>query len=322
MFSTILKIVPKLDQATLRKMEQTLTSRFKKVAKSFGKGIANIFKGGGLAGVLLGLIDKILNPLQETKEAIDRMLNSSDDLATNAQQFNTSTGKLTKLVQLAKATGLDQDNLFQLLSKFQGAVAEASADPNAPSAVRNFMGEDTAEEFFNFIQSLQKMEKNQQRLVQENVFGEKQVLKMADFLQQDFPKLLAATGLDKIQAAKLGASIDKMAGLKDLEDILSVRRETQDFQTKGSMINESMIRQRDASARLELEKENSRIKSYNDLATISDTTTKIFGLIETGVAMIGKFIGFITPAVNSVVESLQKFAKSPLVRGFFKGKDD
>jgi hypothetical protein len=323
MFSEILKIIPRLESKDLQSMERALSTRFTKVAKGFGKGIMNVFKGGGIAGIALGLIDKVLNPLKETQEAIDRALSSSDDIATNANQFNTTTGKLFKLVQLAKATGLDQGNLFTLITKFQTAVAEAKANPAVQTAVSNFTDTpDTIEGFFEFIQAVQRMEKSQQVLVQQQVFGEKQILKMADFLQQDFGKLYSAIGLDKVTSAKLTTSVEKLAGLNDLQDILASRREVGDVAAKSGLINESMIRARDKSERIALEKENKRIASYEDLAAISDTTAKIMTMVETGIGLLGKLINTITPSVNRIIDYLDKFSKASIFRGLFKfGKD-
>lgn len=327
MFSEILKITPQIDPKDLAKMERTLQSRFTKIAKNFGKGITNVFKAGGIAGIALALIDKVLNPLKEVQEAIDRTLKSSDDIATNAAQFNTSTGKLFKLIQLAKATGLDQDNLFMLITKFQTAVAQAQANPadGSVSSVRNFTNDkDTAESFFDFIQSLQKMDKNTQLLVQQQIFGEKQILKMADFLQTDFTKKFSEVGLDKISTTKLTGSIEKLAGLNDLADVLQARRETQDIIAKSGVINESMIRSRDQSERLNLQKENARIKSYNDLAAISDSVTKIMGLVENGLGLLGNLINKLTPFVDKMTAAVDRWMKSPMVRGIkslFGGED-
>ena len=327
MFKEILKIIPKLDAADLQAMERALQSRFTKIAKGFGKGLTNVFKGAGIAGIALGLVDKLLNPLKEVQEAIDRMLHSSDDIATNAKQFNTTSGKLFKLVQLAKATGLDQDNLNMLLNKYQTAVAEAQADPNKPSAVRNFVGQkDTAEGFFLFIQSLQKMDKNQQLLVQQSVFGEKQILKMADFLQSDFAKLYKDVGLDKITSEKLSGSIEKLAGLNDLQDVLTARRNTGDVVKKSGIINEGMIRSRDAGEQLILQRENERIKGYQNLQNLSQTVDKLMLKIDQMVVIIGKYIPMVSEKVIAIAEYLEGLTKaimkSPILRRFLpQGKD-
>lgn len=321
MFSEILKIIPKLETKDLAQMERTLNSRFARVAKTFAKGIGNALKGGGIAGIALGLIDKLLNPLKETQEAMDRILKSSDDIVTNAKQFNTSSGRLFKLVQLAKSTGLDQDNLFTLITKFQTAVAEAKQDPKKVTSVRNFTdNKDTAEGFFEFIQALQRMEKSQQLLVQQEVFGEKQILKMADFLQTDFgsqTKLIGAKAGDSYSS-----SLEKLGGLNDLQDALTAKRELNDTVKKAGIMNEGMIRSRDRAEQILLDQENARIRSYQNLQAISDTTTKIMGLIEQGLNQLGKFINFLTPAVNKLVDAIGKLSTSRIFRGIFGGGDN
>lgn len=318
MLTDILKIIPKMDSSDLKKLEDQLQSRFTKISKKFGKGLMDVLKGGGIAGLALGLIDKLLNPLQQVQESIDRMLKTSDDLATQANQFNTSSGKLFKLVQIGKSAGLDQEGLFTLITKFQTAVAQAKADPNdqSVSAVRNFTNEkDTALNFFNFIQQLQKMDRNSQLLIQQQVFGEKQIGKMSEFLNLDFAKQFRATGLDKQSSETFTKSIDKMAKLSDLADILKVKNENKDIIDKSRVINESMIKQRAKSDALALEKENLQIKSYNDLAAISDTVSKIMLIVEQGVGLIGKLINMVTPFINKATDFLQKFLKSPFMRG-------
>ena len=318
-----------MDSSDLKKLEDQLQGRFTKISKKFGKGLMDVLKGGGIAGLALGLIDKLLNPLQAVQESIDRMLKTSDDLATQANQFNTSSGKLFKLVQIGKSAGLDKEGLFTLITKFQTAVAQAKADPNdqSVSAVRNFTNEkDTALNFFNFIQSLQKLDRNQQLLVQQQVFGEKQIGKMSEFLNLDFAKQFRATGLDKQSSETFTKSIDKMAKLSDLADILKVKNENKDIIDKSRVINESMIKQRAKSDALALEKENLQIKSYNDLAAISDTVSKIMLIVEQGVGLIGKLINMVTPFINQATDFMQKFLKSPLMRGvrglFGGGKDE
>lgn len=327
MFSEILKIIPKIDNKDLQAMQNQLQTRFAKVAKGFGKGLVSAFKGGGIAGAALGLIDKLLNPLQEVQESIDRTLKTSDDLATNAEQFNTTTSKLYKLTALAKSQGLDNDNLFMLITKFQTAVAQSKANPNdnSVSSVREFGGEDTADEFFSFITSLQKMDKNTQLLIQQQVFGEKQILKMAEFLQSDFPQLFKDTQLDKIDDNKFNAVVRKGADLEGLDQQLAVARDTKRIFQNGGAINESMIRAKDKSERIAMEKEAQRIKSYTDLAALSDTTTQIMTLVDKGVGMLGSFIPTITKSIDSLVAAVSKIMNSGFIRGvkgFLGGKDD
>lgn len=318
MFSEILKIVPKMEDKDLKAMQNALQTRFTKLTKSFGKGLVSAIKGGGIAGIALGLIDKLLNPLKEVQEAIERTLATSDDLSTNAKQFNTSSGKLFKLVTLAKASGLDESNLYTLITKFQTAVAQAKANPNDPSvsAVRNFTGNsDTSEAFFGFIKQLQKMDANSRVLIQQQIFGEKQILKMADFLMQDFGSLAKQSGVTGVSSSKLTRSIEKLGSMNDLKDTLAARRGLGDIQAKAGVINTDMIKNMDKSAQIELERENQKIKGYNDLAALSQTTATILFKIEEGVMLFGKFVSWIMPTMNNGIRLFERMLKAPMFRG-------
>lgn len=317
MYSEIMKLIPTLDMASLKKMQQTLQTRFTKIAKGFGNGLKNIFKGGGWLGLALSAIDKILNPLKETTEAIERTLKNSADIVTNAQQFGTTAGRLYKLQQLASSKGIDQDALYTLISKFQASVAEANADPTAPSAVRQFAREtDMAAGFFEFIQAVQRMDKNQQILVQQSVFGEKQILKMASFLQTDFGARVKELGLG--DGDRYTPGLQKLDRLDDLSQVLAVRTQIADDQAKAGIINESMVRARDRAAAEELKRQNMQIRNFESLNAISQTTTKIMTLVDQGVGLLGDFIKTVTPFMNRIANSLEAFGKSPAMRGIFK----
>lgn len=313
MFKEILYIMPKLSSQALNEMDRALSGRFGKIAKKFGKGLLASLTGGGIAGLALGFIDKILNPLKETQEAIDRVLKQGDDVVTNAKQFGTTAGKLFRLQKIAQSTGLEEGSLNMLLEKFQTAVAEATADPTKATSVRQFVGsKDMAEAFFEFIQSLQKMTKEQQILVQQEVFGEKQILKMADFLQTDFAK--QAKILGGPSSEQLTPSIEKLGDLNDLKDALQARRELSDVITKSKTINEGMVRSADERARLDLEKENKQIKSYQDLAAISNASNELLNLGKEALLGVTSLVVKVTDLSNNV----RKLTDSKAVRGMMK----
>ncbi len=281
MFKEILQIIPKLAPTDLNNMERTLTRRFANVAKKFGKGLGASLLGGGLAGAALGILDKILNPLKEVQETIDNMLRRSDDIATNAKQFGTTSGKLARLQALAQSTGVDQGNLDMLITKFSTAVAEARQDKTKPSAVRAFANDtDMAESFFNFIQSLQRVQKTDPKkalLIQQEIFGEKQILKIADFLQTDFKKQLGLLGGPS--AEKLTPAIEKAADLNDLKDRLAATQSLNDLVRKSALINEGMIREQAAAAKRNQDAEDMKIQSYQSLAAISKTSDTILNTV-------------------------------------------
>lgn len=320
MFKEILKILPRLDNSDMNKMDRQLSQRFTKIAKKFGKGLGSALAGGGLLGLAVGVIEKILNPLKETQEAMDRIMKQGDDVVTNAKQFGTTAGKLFKLQQLAASTGLDADALYMLINKFQNTVAEAQADPKKQTSVRAFVGQkDTAESFFTFIQSLQKLQSkdpNKALLVQQEVFGEKQILKMADFLGTDFAKQLK---LIRAQPAEnYTPGLEKIGELNDLTDALTARRTLTDTMTKSRLMNKGMVYSRDQQLKVELDRENQKIASYKSLAAIALGSDKIIGLIEKGLLALTD-LGAKVTNMEGVVSKIPTWRG---IKGMFSGKGE
>lgn len=311
MFREILKLIPRIDNSDLNKMERTLTRRFAKIAKGFGKGVVGALAGGGLAGIGLSFLDKILNPLKDVQEAIDRSLKRGDDIVTNARQFGTTPARLAKLQAIGQSTGLDPESLSMLLTKFQTAVAEAQQDPKKVTSVRNFANEkDIAGAFLEFVRELQKLPTEKQVLVQQEVFGEKQILKMADFLQADFDKLIAE--IKAPPAEVLNRALNKLGDVNDRQDMLKATQELNDLVAKANRIQADFVDQRIKGEQVDLDRENRRIESYKSLASISETSSRILQIVEGGALKVGDLLTKVTNLSGNV----EKFINAS--QSFFK----
>ncbi len=317
MFKEILWVDPQISNSDLSKMERNLNNRFGRVAKKFGKGMVNVLKGGGIAGAAISIVDKILNPLQETQESIDKFLKEADDLETNAKLFDTTAGKLFKLTRIAEATGLDQDGLAMLLNKFASAVTDAKADPKKDSAVRSFVGQtDMVEAFFEFIQRMQKNTPLERIAIQKDVFGEKQTLKAADFLGTPMSEILSQLKLRP--TAEYDAMIANVGPNADLADLLKSQRTADDFSQKSGIGWEAIVRKRDELERDMISKENQRIQSYQDLANIQSVANKVLFFVEQGYTLLAKGV----TKIGEIVEAFNKVSSNPLMRGILRGGKD
>lgn len=313
MFKEILQIVPQLSSSDLNNMEQSLGKRFGNIAKKFGKGLLGAIAGGGIAGLALGLVDKLLNPLKEVQEAIDKTLNRGSDLAVQAKQFNTTAGELAKLQAFGQAKGIDPESLNHLIEKFQSAVSEAVADPTKQTSVRKFVGEkDTAQAFFDFIQGLQKLDKNKQIQVQQEVFGEKQILRMSEFLNADFGKL--NDKFKGISTDRITKDVAKVDNLDELNKTLGAVRGLKDFNDKAEKMNANMIILRNDQEKRKLEIENKQIGSYESLANIEAASTEILDTIKSGILTLTNLL----VKVTNLAENVKKVTSSPMVRGIKK----
>lgn len=300
MFSEVLKIIPKLDSGDLNKMERQLSSRFTKVAKGFGKGLAAVFKGGAFLSLATAVIAKLLSPLKEVQASIEKSLADSDTIVTNAQQFNTTPANLAKLQAFGASTGLSAQDLNMMLSKFQNTVAEAQADPTKRTAVRQFTGKDTAQEFFSFIQSLRKLDTSKQVLAQQEVFGEKQILKMSDFLNSDFSGF--AKKIAGISDKSVNAALLKQTALNDYKDSSTAAREYSDIVTKGRVINKGTVASIEASKQRQLDVENGRIKSFQDINAMNESMAKMAEQLEKIARDVFTQLPIIVTGMNKAIE--------------------
>lgn len=333
MLSEVLKIIPKLDDKELNAMEKQLGSRFSKIAKGFGKGL----KAASVLALGAAVLDKLINPLQEVKAAIDRTLGKADDVVTNAKQFNTSTENLLKIRALGNVRGVSNENIDQLLTKFQGAVAQAKLNPNDPanSSVKNYINEkDTGLAFYNFITQLQKMDKNQQVQVQQQVFGQKQVLKMAELLQDTGFKE-SAQSLQKVDFAKVAAATEKLATLNDKADADKTVRELNDLIGKAAVIGKGTVANVNKAAINDLNRENGRIGRSGAMFTAEENLAKIQDNLEVLLNELVTKIPVLFDGLNTVVDLLRKsvegwkmifdlLSKSTIVKGikgWFGSKD-
>lgn len=355
MLSEIMKIKPQIDSAALANMVRTMNQRFADVAKKFSAGLVNATKkfgggmkaaltGGGIVGLLGGLADRFLNPLQETTETLKRVLSEGDDLSTFAKQFETTSGRLLKLQALAGSSGLDPESLRMLLTKFQVALAEQrqlQADTTKTEAekrgpLQEFTGiKDTAEAFFQFIQALQKVDKDTQVLLQSQIFGEKLIGRQSEFLQTDFGQRLQQLNLPGTDA--LSTSIENIAGIEEIDAIKRAQRQVNDILKKGTLVNAGMVNAVGRSEQQQLDQENIRLAGFESMRKAADATNEIKNKLEsiylevlkgvpvvvTWMQKVGDGIDWIRNTVEgwNIGENLRKIADSPIIRGvkgFFK----
>lgn len=344
MFSEILKIIPKLDNGDLAKMESSLTSRFGRISKKFGKGLIASLTGGGIAGIALGFIDKLLNPLKEVQDAIDKSLKHSDDIVTNAERFGTTAGKLFKLQQVGVATGLPEETLNMMLEKFQNSIAMAIADPSAVTAVRQFVPkpvldkegqpkvdpttgrqilekQDTAETFFKFIQAMSKLPTEQRALVEQEIFGERLILKAADFVNSAKDGFAQQLRIMKAAPAETYTpGLNKLGSMNDLADALTAQRNMKDMLTKSELISGDMILQRNRQEQANLDRENAKLTrdGYQALVQMDVKVTKMMSFIEQGYLELLKVVNKAT----NFEQILQGMGGSRVFRLFTPGKGD
>jgi hypothetical protein len=317
-FKEILKVIPRIENSDLSRMETTLNQRFTRVAKTFGKGLKSVLMGGGVIAGITFLVDKLLNPLKDVSESIEKALSKGDDLVTFSKQFNTTPGNLARLQAFGRSTGLEPEGVRLILGKFQAAVAQASVS-DKPTAVSAFVGKtDTAEAFFEFVQAMQKLDPDQRSLVQQEVFGEKQILKTSEFLGANFKELSNLLQVDtetlSIAANRLGANEDKIS-------VLRAQRELNDIITKGSLIGKPTINSINQSENFQLNRENERLAQVENLKRLSLMQDRVAAMIEDFYLKGGvKGLFLMIEKINSLVDMFSKSSFSQDVNTIKKSR--
>jgi hypothetical protein len=161
------------------------------------------------------------------------------------------------------------------------------------------------------------MDKNKQVVVQQEVFGEKQILKMASFLQADFKEL------DKffagVKTGDLTTAAQKTGDLNDLADTLDAVRGLKDLVKKSQIVNKEMVLSKDKQEKQALEKENAQIRSYENLAAISIASNEILLTIKDAALNL---TGMLVKLTN-LTDNVKKITHSRVMRGILGfGKDD
>lgn len=321
MFKEVLRVQPEIEGSDLSKMENALQGRFNRIAKKFGGGLLSVLKGASLLGAVSFIADKLLNPLKEVQEAIDRSLHTADDIQDQAERFNTTAGELAKLQAFGKSKGLQAEEVNNLLGKFQTAVAEATADPTKNHSVKNFVGnKDTGQAFLTFIQNLSQLAKNNPNeaiRVQQEVFGEKQIGKSANFLQSDFDALNKKFETLGLTTEALNAAVKKGADLNQIVQSGAATRGLQDIVTKSGLITEDTINSLEKQKDIALERENAKLAQAEGLIKLQTTADGFIALIESkGLPLIGNLIS----KIEEVASTLAAIGRSRLVRGIVGGK--
>ena len=322
MFKEILRVQPDIEGSDLNKMENALGARFNRVAKRFGGGLLSVLKGGGILGAVTVIADKLLNPLKEVQEAIDKSLHTADDIQDQAERFNTTAGELAKLQAFGKSKGLQAEEVNNLIGKFQTAIAEATADPTKNHSVKNFIGnKDTGQAFLTFIQNLSQLAKNNPNeaiRVQQEVFGEKQIGKASNFFQADFEGLNKKFESLGLTTEKLNEATKKTADLNQIVQSAGATRDLQDVVTKSGLITADVVTSLEKQKDIALERENAKLAQAEGLIKLQTTADGALALLESkALPAIGQLIG----KIQEVASTLGAIANSRLVKGLVgKGK--
>lgn len=136
MFTEVLRIKPVLDESAGKQMESSLSNRFLRVTKLFRTGLKAAITGSAL-GLGVGLLNKLLNPIEELENKIKTLLDQGTELTDLAEKFGATPGELKQLEAVAKSFNVSPDKFKEVLLKFTEAADKAQEELKNPLQVRS-----------------------------------------------------------------------------------------------------------------------------------------------------------------------------------------
>lgn len=348
MFTEIVKLTPNLDRSAMNKMFKTLNQRFSDTAKRFGQGIKMAMKLAPFMAIAGAILSKILNPLQKAEEIIDKILGKAGDVTDTAEELGSDPGTFMRMEAAAAAKGVDAATFRMLLGKFQSdlaqerlnekseteAKARGETPKTGPGLLREFTEiEDTSVAFFEFIQSMQRLDKDMQTIVQNTIFGERVRGRAAAFFnEKDFAKLFARLPTSEV----LSGATKRLDDIGDVRDLDTVVRETEDYVRKSKLIQVGMVKDMDTALRQENKSEDETLIRYDSLKStsiaiqelthkfdkfttelISDTAPMLLKAIESLTAVVTELMPYLSAikewtvgAFDSTIEAIANFSVS------------
>lgn len=323
MWREVLRIFPRLDAATTRLMENTLSRRFMRVARRFGQGLKQVVSGT-ILGMSVAILARLLNPLKEIEDRIKGLLGQGSDARELADRFNTSAGTIRRIHAVGQSLGVNPERLNDMMSRYAEAIETAReelADPNKEKSestriLRQFVDEkDLAEGFFTFLQSLRAQGETQgldtRRKTERAIFGSAQYGASRRLIEADFENEFRRAGIPG--AERLDKALNKLANLQDLENRHAAGRGVRELIGGAANVNEKMINDMARAEEMRIERENKQLSAFDDLKKASNGIQELMN----GMNEIMKLL---TRGLGMLGELLKKLSESRLLK-FFGGGD-
>ena len=317
MFTEILKIKPKLDNASAKQAENSLSKRFGRVSKKFGAGLKGAIKGN-LLFMSLGMIAGMLNPLKDVEERFKALMGQGNDLQESADMAGTTPAKMQVLRDTAFIRGnITPDKLDGMIASFTNAVEKArdeqtlinkSGDKNAKlseesSYVKDWLDStDMAEAFSEFTQSLKSLTDTSgmdnlsdgtglalRNKVETSVLGEKQKGSAKKFIETDFSefyKAVAPKDTEVINRATKNITEQSM-----LDRVLETQRRNNDYIDMSGQLNNSRVTDMSSRATLEDKKIQDQARAYETLSKMASGLEEITSIVRSVMELMAKGFG-------------------------------
>lgn len=188
-------VEPKITNSAKNKMKRDIEKPFEQMNKSFG-GIKAFFAGAAIAAGVAAITRVVGNIRESFKDGADTLLQVVDRLDKvndRAGFYGANTAQLGQVERLAGIKGLNQDQFYMVLDRFQEAILTARKDN--PNSVSQF-STDTLTAFRQWQSGLSNMTDIAARNAEiTRVLGMRIAGNASDFLTSDLGSLSKQLGV-------------------------------------------------------------------------------------------------------------------------------
>lgn len=312
MWSETLLIKPRLEPGGAKQMERSLSSRFANVSKRFGLTFKNLMKGAFL-GVSLGILNKLLNPIEALEERMKKLLSQGTELRDLADRFGTDPASLVALQSSAQSLGVEPEQFREILTKYADALQTARKELKDPfkdrsdstQAVSQFAGDkDLAASFTQFLIGLRALDADKRAEVESAVFGAEQFGSARRLIEADL--FNQASSLTLPNPSTTNAAIEKAASLQGISSKMAAERDASLLVSGLSQLNPGMVQSMENAQTRRDRTEINRFSDYENLRRAADgidvlkaNLEKLVSFVAQGIGYLGKLVEFMTSIKGS-----------------------
>lgn len=339
MLSQVVKIVPKVGRSDLQKVERNFNRSFKRVSKTFGKGLKI---AGALAAFQIGgdLARRLTEPLDKVDEKIKSLLGQGKTYDELADQLGTSTGTIRTIEDTAKLQGVDQDQIRSMMQSFFDSVRTAQQEirdknikesdySDVTKAMRNYVDrDDLGKAFISFLGDLRSVGRGAiakdaqgnailndnpieaRRYYERMILGGEQYGASRRFIESDFSAQSARLGNTR-ESAFNRAQENLMKQLSKQNE-LQTKNERSDFLIAGGRVNGDMIESIEKRRAEQERRVTGDMANYENISAMKETVDSIHKGIDDVVKVLGEHIPSIASTLKNIMTTISTFFKSKI----------
>jgi len=301
-----IKIQPNMSPEDAKKLEDELNKRFNRVSKKFSSNFTNALKSGvktslvAASGAIVAAL--VTNPIEKINEDVNKTLDKFDNSAQKAEQFGVDPAKYFRAERIAESFSVKD---FQtIINRFSSSLEAARTKQDLTLA--NFTNDkDVIDSFNAFTQSLSSMKADDRNAALDRVFGGRMGLGVGDLAAQSSEEISSRNKriFGNATDAQIAAELNKMATLKDLQDVNRQKLIVEELKRKSVAITAGTLRAQDAQERAKLSREVQQLSEYQIYAKQAMLQERMATSLD---AMRADLVNFLLPALTMFVDFMPK----------------